>query len=217
MAIPAPPPSKPHPKNCPDCHHRHLGDTGCHASTGRDNLCLCKSDEGRRRKLTMTDNGKDQKSDGFENVEGKAPEQKPLIGLRVKGVTVTEDQDGGAVGHATVTGPAAASLVKLVGEAVHLETLAGGRAVAGHVRAVTIAEAKKGGAKVITLRVRGARNLDGLVGLQVRLKQAQGELPLVGDAPEASTDQPAAPPFGEVEEPDPPRRRRRTRAGASPA
>lgn len=115
------------------------------------------------------ENGKDQDD---ENVDGK-----PSLGLRVKGATVKEAEDGGAIAVVTVTGAASMELVLLVGEDVQVTTISG-RQLGGHVRAVTVKEGKEGGPKVITAKVAGARNLDGLVGLQVRLTPSQGELPL---------------------------------------
>lgn len=197
---------------CPDCKHEHQGRTHCFYSTSRTDLCLCKGGS------MAKDNSKDEHDDGPENVDGTAPETKAPIGLRVKGATIKEAEDGGAIGEATVTGPAVMSLVKLVGQAVHVETVSGSHTVAGHVRAVTIAEAKKGGAKVATVKVCGARNLDGLVGLQVRLKQAQGELPLAGEGAEGTEPEPDGPPWREEDAPSPRRRKGRgARAEAPPA
>lgn len=64
--IASPPPSKPHPENCPACQHRHLGGVTCFHSTSRTTLCMCR--DSQKGDPMTKENGKDR--DGFENVEG---------------------------------------------------------------------------------------------------------------------------------------------------
>lgn len=115
----------------------------------------------------MPANGKD-----VEVVHGNP--KRSAIELRVTKSTVSETRDGGARAVVTVTG---AKLIeqKLAGEQVNVMTM-GGRGGFGKCIEVTT-KAGKEGKKFYRMKVKGARDLDSLVGLQVKVEQSQGELP----------------------------------------
>jgi len=144
-------------------------------------------------------NGKDQGDEKIEIIEGKVKSNPTVTGLRVTGASIKEDKDGGASAEVTVAG-IAHGMTRLVGERAEIETLDGARRLAGHVRSITLTEAKGGsGMRQVSLKVGGARQLADLVGRAVKLAKAQGELPLgVQDAVEAEE---GAVPLGEVERP----------------
>lgn len=131
----------------------------------------------------MADNGK---NDQVEVVEGNITPKSTLIGLRVTKSTVTETSDGGARAVITVAGTKLVQQ-KLAGEQVNVIT-AGGRGGFGKCIEVTTKAGKAKGEKLYRMKLEGARELDSLVGLQVTISQAQGELPL---GAEASTDEAA--------------------------
>jgi hypothetical protein len=146
-------------------------------------------------------NDKDHAADDskVEIIMGKAVKSAVVTGLRVTAASIKEDKDGGASAEITVTG-IAHGMTRLVGERAEIETLDGARRLGGHVRAITLTEAKGGsGMRQVSLKVGGARQLADLVGRAVKLAKAQGELPLgVQDAVEAEE---GAVPLGEVERP----------------
>lgn len=166
-------------------------------------------------------NGKDPKDDGFENVDGKAPDQKPLLGLRVTGGSFTENEGEGAPRVTlTLKGVTLGELIRQFGHDVHVETISGARRMLGHVTEVKLAEGKEQGSKVVSVKVSGGLQLAGLTGNQVRLQKAQGELPLTG-ADEASAEPEPEPDGPKWREEDvvvsPPPRRRRARGARAGA
>jgi hypothetical protein len=144
------------------------------------------------------ENGKDK--DGFENVEGKAPEEKPLLGMRVTGGSFGETEGDGVRVTIDVKGTTLGDLVKKFGQDVHVETVNGARRVLGHVTEIKLKEGKEQGSRVVSAKVIGGLELAKLAGNQVRLQKAQGELPLGGEASAEDT----------------PRRRRGREAQAGP-
>ena len=128
-------------------------------------------------------------SQPLEEVEQPDFRNTPL-GLRVKRAAVKESDAGEAKAEITIVGEAR-NMVKLVGESIRVATMDNGRAYFAHVRAVTVATAKEEGKRTVTLKASGARELDQLVGCQVTVEKAQGELP--GVEPSDPEAEPAAP------------------------
>jgi hypothetical protein len=194
---------------CDHCNHVHLGAAACHNSERRDHLCGCKgtAETGKvnicDKETTMATktNGKDQ--DGFENVDGNAPAEKKAklttAGLRVSSCNVVEDAgDGSAKAEATIIG-VAHGMTRLVGSTIQIETMDGVRRFSAQCRSVTISEAKTEGLRTVKIKASGGRELDALVGRQVKVSKSQQELPLnVRDEVEAEEGAaPVGDPYGQ--------------------
>lgn len=102
------------------------------------------------------------------------------VGLRVSKCITNETEGGSVDATVTIVGHAR-GLHKLVGEQVNIATTSGGRRFAGKCSAVTIKAGKTERKKEVSAKVVGPRELDELVGLQVTLEPAQGELPGTGE------------------------------------
>lgn len=139
----------------------------CYHSTAHENLCLCQSKGG----TMMKDNGKDT---DIELVQGNAA-KSAIVALRVTKSTVSETIDGVVRAVLTISGTKLIDQ-KFAGEDVNLAT-SGGRAAFGRCLEVKTTAGKEG-KKIYRMKIEGARDLDALVGLQVTVDQAQGELPL---------------------------------------
>jgi hypothetical protein len=151
--------------------------------------------------MTTKANGKDK--DGFENVDGHKPKEKAAklttAGLRVSSCNVVEDAgDGSAKAEVTVIG-VAHGMTRLVGSTIQIETMDGTRRLAAQCRSVTIAEAKTEGLRTVKIKATGGRELDALVGRQVKVSKSQQELPLnVRDEIEAEEGPaPVGDPYGQ--------------------
>jgi hypothetical protein len=96
--------------------------------------------------------------------------------LRVTKSTCKETADG-VVTTLTIAGRGseiAIALTRAIGHGVRIST-AGERRYLGALKSVAAKEAKEGG-PAVSAKVRGDRELDGLVGLQVALEDAEPEL-----------------------------------------
>lgn len=97
--IASPLPSAPHPDNCPRCGHIHLGQANCYHSTGRDNLCTCKSTEGEtmakkksRRPAARKPNAKHAARAQQAFIPGTQPETIPEIHSAIEDYVEARDR-----------------------------------------------------------------------------------------------------------------------------